>query len=69
MVNADRVKRKLASLLVDGATTDKKQWAERAKISYRLTQLRKRNPQRYCALNNKLIMALEDFKHEVCKKE
>ena len=69
MVNADRVRRKLPSLLVDGATTDKKQWAERAKISYRLTQYRRRNPQKYNSLAFKLIMVLESFKREISKQK
>ena len=69
MVNANRVKRKLPSLLIDGATTDKRQWAERARISYRLSRFRKRNPQKYYTLNNRLITVLECFEREVCKKE
>jgi hypothetical protein len=41
-VNADRVKRKLPSLLVDGSTTKKKSWNSLMRYRYRFTQFKKR---------------------------
>jgi hypothetical protein len=65
MVNADRVKRKLPSLLINGETTDKKQWATRRKIAYRLAQLKKHDPTRYQSLEAKLMAALSDMEKAV----
>ena len=65
MVNADRVKRKLPSLLINGETTDKKQWAVRRKIAYRLDQLKKHNPTRYLSLEAKLMAALNDLEKAI----
>jgi hypothetical protein len=59
VVNADRVKRKLSSLLCDGPTTDKKEWARRHRIENGLTRLRKRNPEKYRSLELRLIHDLE----------
>ena len=69
MVNASRVKRKLPSLLINGETTSKKHWAERNRISYRLSQFRKRNPQKYDTIVNTLIMAIESFEKALCEQK
>jgi hypothetical protein len=65
MVNADRVKRKLPSLLIDGETTDKRHWAAHNRVVYQLQQLKKRNPQKFNTLTNKLLMVLEEFERAV----
>jgi hypothetical protein len=65
MVNADRVKRKLPSLLCNGSTTDKKQWNKHNKIVYRLQRFKKRNPEKFGSLYNKLIAVLEEFENAV----
>jgi len=41
MVNADRVKRKLPSLLVDDSTTKQKGWNSLMRYRYGLSQLKK----------------------------
>jgi hypothetical protein len=50
VVNADRVKRKLPSLLCDGPTTDKKQWNQHNKIVYRLQRFKRENPEKFSTL-------------------
>jgi hypothetical protein len=68
MVNADRVKRKLPSLLCDGPTTNKKEWAKRHRIENGLKRLRKQNPARYHSLELRLIRILEDFEKAISKE-
>jgi hypothetical protein len=65
MVNADRVKRKLPSLLLDGSTTDKKEWAKRRRIENGLERLRKRKPEKYRILEARLIRDLKDMEKAV----
>ena len=65
MVNAGRVKRKLPSLLIDGETADKAKWNAHNRIAYQLKQFKKRNPRKFDALTNKLIMVLEEFEEAV----
>jgi hypothetical protein len=65
MVNVDRVKRKLPSLLIDGNTTSKKHWAARRKIAYRLDKLKRRNSTLYLSIEAKLIMTLRDIEKAV----
>jgi len=61
MVNADRVKRKLPSLLVDGSTTKKKGWNSRMRYSYRLDRFQEKNPGRYNFLTNRIIADLTEL--------
>lgn len=61
MVNADHIKRKLPSLLCNGPTTDKKEWAKRHRIESGLKRLRKQNPTKHRSLKLLLIRALEDI--------
>lgn len=65
MVNADRVKRKLPSLLLNGPTTDKKEWAKRHRIENGLKRLRTRKPEKYRSLEARLIRDLEDMEKAV----
>ena len=51
VVNADRVKRKLPSLLLDGSTTSKKGWRVFMRYRYRLEQLKKPNPEKFKHFN------------------
>jgi len=67
MVNADRVKRKLPSLLCDGSTTDKRQWAKRHRLENGLKRLRKHNPVNYQSLEQRLIRDLEALEREIQK--
>ena len=64
MVNASHVKRKLASLLVDGPTTKKKSWNSLMRFRYQLQQLKKRKPERFNSLTNELVAVLTDIKEE-----
>lgn len=64
MVNAKRVYRKLPSLLYDGSTTDKREWAKRHRIENGLKRLKKRNPEKYQNLELRLILVLEALKKQ-----
>jgi len=68
VVNADRVKRKLPSLLCDGPTTDKKQWAKKHRIERGLRRLKKHNPKKYNILETRLIRDLEDIEKAILEK-
>ena len=65
MVNADRVKRKLPSLLVDGSTTKKKNWNSLMRNRYLVDRFKKQNPERYNALLNKTVENLNDWKEAI----
>ena len=65
MVNADRVKRKLPSLLVDGSTTKKKNWNSLMRNRYLVDRFKKQNPERYTALLNKTVENLNDWKEAI----
>ena len=61
MVNADRVKRKLPSLLVDGSTTEKKSWNSLMRYRYRFAQFKKRQPEKFCSITNRILVDLTDL--------
>jgi hypothetical protein len=65
MVNADRVKRKLPSLLCDGPTTNKREWARRHRIENGLARLRKYNPEKYQRLELMLIRDLKAIEQAI----
>ena len=65
MVNADRVKRKLPSLLVDETTTNKKSWNSLMRYRYQLTQFRKRQPEKYYSITNRVFADLTDLEKAV----
>ena len=65
MVNANRVMRKLPSLLCNKATTEKREWARRHRIETGLTRLRKNNAEKYCNLENRLLLILNDLEKAV----
>jgi len=58
LVNADRVKRKLPSLLVESSTTGKKSWNSLMRYRYRFTQLKKRHPEKYNSIANRILLDL-----------
>ena len=60
-MNADRVKRKLPSLLVDGSTTKKKSWNSLMRYRYRYIQLKKRRPEKYNSITNRILLDLEEL--------
>ncbi|MGD0204699.1 MAG: hypothetical protein ABSC20_12455 [Candidatus Bathyarchaeia archaeon] len=65
MVDAERVKRKLPSLLIDGSTTKKKEQNSLMRYRYRLKRFQKRNPEKCDNLTNKLIDVLKEIKKAV----
>jgi hypothetical protein len=65
MVNADRVKRKLPSLLCDCDTTKRENNNAFMKNRYRLQRFMKRNPQRFNTLTNRLLAVLEEIDVEL----
>ena len=67
MVNADRVKRKLPSLLVDESTTKKKSWNSLMRYRYGFTQLKKRHPERFNTLTNRILSDLSELEREINK--
>ncbi len=68
MVNADRVKRKLPSLLVDDCSSrHKKGWDEFIRTRRRLSSFKKRNPEKFNTLTNKVIADLSELEKAVSK--
>jgi hypothetical protein len=65
LVNADRVKRKLPSLLGDGSTSKKKRWNSLMRYRYRFEQFKKKNPEKSNALTNKIIADLTEIEKTV----
>ncbi len=61
MVNAERVKRKLPSLLVDDSTTKKKSWNILMRYRYRFTQFKKRQPEQFDSIANRILLDLADL--------
>jgi hypothetical protein len=53
------------SLLVDGFTTKKKGWNSLMRYHYRYSQFKKKNPERYNALTNKIIADLTEIEKTV----
>ena len=64
-MNADRVKRKLPSLLCNGSTTEKREWTRRHRIENGLKRLRKNSPEKYYNLENRLILVLAEIEKAV----
>ncbi|MGO8806611.1 MAG: hypothetical protein ACLQO7_08440 [Candidatus Bathyarchaeia archaeon] len=69
MVNADRVKRKLPSLLIDGNTTEKKSWNSLMRYRYRLSQFKRRNPEKFNSLTNRVLTDLANLEKAVNEQE
>jgi hypothetical protein len=64
-LNADRIKRKLPSLLVDGSTTEKKSWNSLMRYRYRFTQFKKHQPEKFASIANRIILDLTDLEKAV----
>jgi len=67
MVNMDRVKRKLSSLLCDGDTSERKNNNAFMRNRYRLQQFIKKNPDRFNTLTNELVSVLEKIDNELSR--
>jgi hypothetical protein len=65
MVNADRVKRKLPSLILNDSTNNKKGWRAFMKSRYRYDRFKKKNPERFNTLTNKVISDLTELEKAV----
>jgi hypothetical protein len=64
-LNADRVKRKLPSLLVNDSTTKKNNWNSLMRYRYRFIQFKKRHPERFNAITNRILLDLTDLEKAV----
>jgi hypothetical protein len=64
-LNADRVKRKLPSLLVDESTTKKKSWNSLMRYRYRFIQFKRRQPEKFCSITNRILLDLTDLEKAV----
>lgn len=69
MVNSDRVKRKLPSLLIDCCTTEKNSWNSLMRYRYRVTQFKKRQPEKFSCLTNRVLADLADLEKAVNEEE
>ena len=65
MVNSDRIKRKLPSVLVNGSTTEKKSWNSLMRYRYRFTQFKKRQPEKFNSITNRIFLDLTDLEKAV----
>jgi hypothetical protein len=65
LVDADRVKRKLPSLLVDEPTIKKNSCNSLMRYRYHYSRFKKKNPERYNALMNKIITDLAELEETV----
>ena len=65
MVNVDRVRRKLPSLLVDGDTSKRKHNKEFMRNRYGLQHFQRRNPKRFSNLTNQLMVILEEIDRKI----
>jgi inorganic pyrophosphatase/exopolyphosphatase len=65
MVNADRVKAKLPSLLIDGSTTEKQNWNSLMRYRYRLSYFKKRQPEKFNSITNRILVDLTDLEKAV----
>jgi len=69
LVDANRVKRKLPSLLVEGSTTGKKSWNSLMRYRYRLVQFKKRQPEKFNSITNRILVDLMDLEKAVNEAE
>jgi hypothetical protein len=65
LVNSDRVKRKLPSLLVEGSTAKKKSWNSFMRYRYRFTQFKKQQPEKFNSITIRILSDLTDLETAV----
>ncbi len=65
MVNVNRIKRKLPSLLCDGETGNRLNDNEFMRNRYRLQQFQKYYPEKFNTLMVRIVAILEDFSKEI----
>jgi hypothetical protein len=64
-LNADRVKRKLPSLLVDKSTTEKQSWNNFMRYRYRFIRFKRRYPEKFNSLTNRVLADLLDIEDAI----
>jgi hypothetical protein len=67
LVNAKRIVKKLPSLLVNDSTTKKENWNSFMRYRHRFRQFKKKYPEKYSALTNRVIADLEEIEKAVYK--
>jgi len=65
LVNADRVKRKLPCLLLDNDANSKNGWRVFMRTRYRFEQFKKRTPEKFDTLVNRIIADLSELEKAV----
>jgi hypothetical protein len=68
-LNADKIKRKLPGLLVDGSTTEKKSWNSLMRYRYRFTQFKKRHPEKFDSITNRILLDLVDLEKRLIRQK
>lgn len=61
MVNEERVKKKLPTMLVDGSLSRKQNFNQYYAVRYRISRLEHKNKPLFRASFRKVVKALEDF--------
>jgi hypothetical protein len=64
-LNANRVKKKIPALLIDGNSSQKANYNKFMRLRYGFAQFQKKNPQRCSDLTNKLINVLKQIDQEI----
>lgn len=67
MVNTNRVKKKIPSLLLDSNSTTKQGWRDLMRNRYHYAQFNKRNPERCNILIDKIVTDLKELEKAVLK--
>jgi hypothetical protein len=65
VVKADKVKRKLPSLLLDVNTNNKKGWKAFIRLRYQFEQFKKRYPEKFKTFRNKFTADLDELKEAI----
>jgi hypothetical protein len=66
-LNADRVKKKIPALLIDGNSSEKNNFNKFMRLRYGFYQFQKRKPERCSDLTNRLMNVLEEIGREIKK--
>ncbi len=64
-MNAERVKSKLPSLLVDKSTTERESWNGLMRNRYRLNKFRRRHPEKFNSLTNRVLADLAELEKAI----
>jgi hypothetical protein len=64
-LNADRVKKKIPALLIDGNSSERANFNKFMRLRYGYAQFQKRKPDRCSDLTNKLMNVLREIDREI----